>query len=511
MNRDLTRPLVLARLASLILLAAMLIGLGFAVFPRFRSNLQALGLASILSGRAQGWLQDGWWTSPCNPQLSKNPAATPDSPAAGSLLPAIADLVAGDCDRAAHYLEQQLSLQAGNPNPIAGLMLAYTYAMDGRWQEAAHAFPESSITLLDDRRTRPYWSEVYYRAGADVAEGTATEPERQDALEWLRASDRVARVQPLVGNLALAAFWHAKGDAATAFEELRRALSTVDLQADATGVEAPAQAFERYAQARLAYLDAQAARYPQDAKWRNLAARYQRRTQVPGIRELSDRITPLYPVDYVWNEHWRLLGLNVDQDDLALGPLVEVVLYWCHEPNATESRCFAENRTVTNLAPDASFEWNEPASGVRPFGFTSLHDNSWPYAFKVVQEQGAQFFCLDNPEAAASGIQGPWHEHVPETAPVVVAADFRTAAGGSATLGVQSYISATALSDVGNVLVNATTADWERVAGVVTPPAGTDQLAIRLAKRKTVGQACFDNLLLFSLGGPPAELVAKLP
>lgn len=474
------------------------------VMHSWRMNLIALHLSeSFANATGQfSWSNLQWWQSPCEPQAS-NPMPQNQEDLAvrrsrqESRLAALSRLAAGDCMAATRILDQiQGEVSPDSPEQI---VLAYLYSMQGAWEQAAEAF---SLTHVPRGlwATRNYWADVALRA----AESASTDNPSASIQYWLTMAEELAAHQTWRGSQALADYWEQSNRPIERFEELRRALAFVE--SDTAYAVA-----DEYIQARAAYTDQGSGFDGNSRETLANASAINASNVSQGVELLYLPPAPDWELEYVWNEHWRLIGVDADRIALALGPLVETTFFWTYTaiPGAAP-KYVADHRLAYNLIPDAGFEWLPASQHVRPFGYLPrLYAEPPPLPYEIARSGDNQYFCLLNTENSPNtGVLTAWRKLTSGRAGVRILQGgmFRTMEGGKAHIGWRWRSNEDDQVHFAHLVQGEQASDWKRAAQVWEIPAGADQVAFHLLQFQNQGQACFDELFAFELRTPEVTI-----
>lgn len=443
------------------------------------------------------WINLEWWQSLCKPQASNSISESEENgwrqhSRQESRLTALSLLARGDCATATRDLEQ--IRDEFSPYSPEQIVLGYLYSMQGVWERAAETFPLTDIphSLW---AIRNYWADVSLRAAESVFR--AKEGEDAGAQFWLNVAEELAAHQSWRGSQALASYFGQSNRPIERFEEFRRALTF-------TTSDAAYAVADEYFQYMAAYID-------QNGSFDNNLIKMLTVIKPPNgsqwIEHLSLPPKPEWELDYAWNEHWQLIGVNIDRVTLVLGPLVEATFFWTYTamPGATPV-LLADHRIVYNLMPDAGFEWLPASQHIRPFGYLPrLYAEPFPLPYQIVRSGDNQYFCLANTEDSPNtGVVTIWKEFASGQTDIKILQGgmFRTIEGGKAYMGWRWYSSKDKQVHFAHVIQGEQAFDWKRTARVWEVPVGTDQVAFHLLQFQNEGRACFDNLFAFELKLP---------
>lgn len=439
-----------------------------------RSNQLAINIIRDVNNDGFPWSNLQWWSLACS-----NPRYQQLQPASKSRLLAYSYLLVGDCESAIESLKAIPDDKSGAD--MNKLLLAYVYSMTGQWSESIALLPAKDIPV-GNWPLRRYWGNVFLRAGV-----------LDNNLTLIQESESLLGVYYPESSVELYDYWIEQFNTIAAFEELRRIISNLD------DLDAPLF-LEEYELLRKEYVALQVAANPELVRWQNMVNHFDNIGYFPSLK---DNTHPTIILNQQWDDQWLLWGLDVDEDELALGPYVYVTLYWQDLNRQGNENLSIEHRLMRNLVPDAGFEWNMSVKGVRPYGYDALYKSRYPYPYQVSRNGDEQVFCLfNNSGVVSTGVQTEWFSRPLTFNRMIVAGQYQTLESGAATFGLRWRDEAN--SEIKNIHVIAGEAspEWQTAAQIIQIPDQAREISLHLLQYNTVGTACFDNLMMFVLEGP---------
>jgi hypothetical protein len=258
-------------------------------------------------------------------------------------------------------------------------------------------------------------------------------------------------------------------------------------------------------------------------------------------RQSDEQPSARLAVPTVFPNGWALAGFDLDEEALAAGPPVDLLLFWEAPPGTTPEgggwvkagRYWLQWQHVTNLAPNAGFTWGEGENGL-PEGFIAevysarlVSTTAWaPHyatvlsATQVAAHERISTFSVGSPNLTSASLQLDNGTSVEPTfrlgllgipVPVDPGAIYLQAgtirdAGRGANIGRSCAVDAT--SDEPSYIAfqrdDNPRGAWVHWAAAGTPllDKGTDRCSLFILNYESEGPAQFTNVLFTRLSVP---------
>lgn len=278
---------------------------------------------------------------------------------------------------------------------------------------------------------------------------------------------------------------------------------------------------------RLARYDYQAAvlyNFPASEGVRALLG-YSDVTSQDALKNMIAGLHPIFDVNQPVGDEWILEGFTLSERDLEFGGPFRIWLFWkplmavvIHNPSwcSIDDR-WVQEAWVTNLAPNAGFEWGTGCEEPFPFGYPAgiypeeslaQHQVTWDRRERLETRVAiidnslapsrrgslASFVITVNPDAYY--IQGGWIK----------------SESGTGLLGRRWILPMSTLdydSTYDYVIVSVKDSIWQYYVGVTRPLLSADRCQLWLLNYASTGKVYFDNLLFVEIRDPCAQAGVK--